>query len=250
MGVADVTHPDRALKLDDPATRARIDAHGVGDTLLAFSTQCRTAAAFRPVPDTPIVRPRAVIIAGMGGSAAGGDLLATCAADRLDVPMLVHRGYGLPALVGSRDFVIVTSYSGETAEALSAFEVALQRGAAVAVVTSGGRLGALARQRHLPRVEIPAGLMPRYALGYLLFSLLALLRTADLLAVKDAEVEEALVVLDRLGPDLGPDRPTAVNEAKRLALALDDHIPLIYGGPLTGAVAYRWKTDLEENAKT
>jgi len=250
MGVTDVAHRDRALKLDDPARRARIDTHGVGDTLLGFSTQCRTASAFRPVPDTPVPRPRAVIIAGMGGSAAGGDLLASCAAERLDVPVLVHRGYGLPALVGSRDLVIVTSYSGETAEALSAFEVGLQRGAAVAVVTSGGRLGVGARQRHLPRVEIPMGLMPRYALGYLFFSLLALLRAADLVPVKDEEVEEALVVLDELGSDLGPDRPTAGNEAKRLALELEDHIPLIYGGPLTGAVAYRWKTDLAENAKT
>ena len=39
-------------------------------------------------------------MAGMGGSAAGGDLLAACAAERLDVPVLVHRGYGLPALAG------------------------------------------------------------------------------------------------------------------------------------------------------
>jgi glucose/mannose-6-phosphate isomerase len=250
MGARDVADRDRALKLDDPVTRARIDAHGVGKTLLGFSTQCRMAAGLRPVPDTPLARPRAVIVAGMGGSAAGGDLLATCAAERLDVPVIVHRGYGLPALVGPRDLVVVTSYSGETAEALSAFEAGLQRGAAVAVVTSGGRLGALARQRHLPRVEAPAGLMPRYALGHLFFSLLALLRAADLIPVKDAEVEEALGVLEQLGPDLGPDRPAAANQAKGLALALEDRIPLIYGGPLTGAVAYRWKTDLEENAKT
>lgn len=191
-----------------------------------------------------------VIVAGMGGSAAGGDLLATCAAARLDVPVIVHRGYGLPAFVGRRDLVIVTSYSGETAEALSAFEAGLQRGAVVAVVTSGGQLGARARQRHLPRVEVPAGLMPRYALGYLFFSLLALLRAADLVPVKDEEIDEALVVLDQLGPEVGPRRPAATNEAKRLALAIEDRIPLIYGGPVTGAVAYRWKTDLEENAKT
>ncbi|HEY7647373.1 MAG TPA: bifunctional phosphoglucose/phosphomannose isomerase [Methylomirabilota bacterium] len=250
MGARDVADRDRTLKLDDRATRARIDVHGVAETLLGFARQCRMAASLRPVPDTPLTRPRAVVIAGMGGSAAGGDLLATCAAERLDIPVLVHRGYGLPALVGSRDLVIVTSYSGETAEALSAFEAALERGAAVAVVTSGGRLDALARQRQLPRVEVPTGLMPRYALGYLFFSLLALLRAADLVPVKDAEVEEALLVLEQLGPELGPDRPAAANEAKRLALALEDRMPVIYGGPLTAAVAYRWKTDLEENAKT
>ena len=51
------------------------------------------------------------------------------------------------------------------------------------------------------------------------------------------------------GDDLGPERPTDKNEAKRLALAIGTRLPAIYGGPLTGAVAYRWKTDLEENAK-
>lgn len=250
MGAHDVAERDRTLKLDDPEALARLDAHGVAKTLLAFPAQCRTAAGLRPVPETSLARPRAVIVAGMGGSAAGGDLLATCAAERLDVPVLIHRGYGLPALAGPRDLVIVTSYSGETAEALSAFEAGLQRGAVVVVVTSGGRLGALASQRHLPRVEVPSGLMPRYALGYLFFSLLALLRAADLVPVKDQEVDEALDVLERLGREVGPDRPTSANEAKRLALAIEPRIPLIYGGPLTGTVAYRWKTDLEENAKT
>jgi glucose/mannose-6-phosphate isomerase len=250
MGARDVADRDRTLKLDDPAARARIDAHGVGETLLGFSAQCRAAAALRPVPDMPLARPRTVVVAGMGGSAAGGDLLATCAAERLDVPVIVHRGYGLPALVGPRDLVIVTSYSGETAEALSAFQAGVQRGAVVAVVTSGGQLGARARQRQLPRVEVPAGLMPRYALGYLFFSLLALLRAADLVPVKDEEVDEALTVLEKLGAEVGPHRPAATNEAKRLALAIEGRIPLVYGGALTGAVAYRWKTDLEENAKT
>jgi glucose/mannose-6-phosphate isomerase len=249
MGTHDLAERDHLLRLDEPAALARVDAHGVGEMLRGFPAQCRTAAGLRPVPATPLARPRTVIVAGMGGSAAGGDLLVACAAERLDIPILVHRGYGLPALAGPRDLVIVTSYSGETAEALSALEAARQRGAALAVVTSGGRLAALARQHGLPRVEIPPGLMPRYALGYLLFSLLALLRAAGLAPVKDQEIEEALGVLERLGPEVTPGRPTAANEAKRLALVLVERLPLIYGGPLTGAVAYRWKTDLEENAK-
>lgn len=249
MAADDIAERDRALRLDDPAAVARIDAHAVRETLGAFPAQCRAAAGLRAVPDAAFPRPRAVIVAGLGGSAVGGDLLAAGAAERLDVPVLVHRGYGLPALVGPRDLVVVTSYSGETAEALSAVEAGLQRGAAVAVVTSGGRLGALARQRALPRVEVPPGLMPRLAVGYLFFSLLTLLRAADLVPVKDPEVDEALTVLDQLGPELAPTRPVAANEAKRLALALGDRLPVMYGGPLTAAVAYRWKTDLEENAK-
>src|SRR2546428_523382 len=99
-------------------------------------------------------------------------------------------------------------------------------------------------------VALPAGLMPRLALGYLFFPLLAILKSADLTVVKDSEVDEALVALDAQAGALGPGRPAAENEAKRLALALGSRLPVIYGGPLTGAVAYRWKTDLAENAKT
>jgi glucose/mannose-6-phosphate isomerase len=91
--------------------------------------------------------------------------------------------------------------------------------------------------------------MPRMALGYLFLPLLAALRAADLAVAKNGEIEEALDVVDALAAELRPERPTAANEAKRLAVAIGDRLPVVYGGPVTGAVAYRWKTDLEENAK-
>jgi glucose/mannose-6-phosphate isomerase len=91
--------------------------------------------------------------------------------------------------------------------------------------------------------------MPRMALGYLFFPGLAVLRGLGLEVATEAEVAEALDVVDVLAGDLVPERPSAENEAKRLALAIGDRMPAVYGGPLTGAVAYRWKTDVEENAK-
>jgi glucose/mannose-6-phosphate isomerase len=238
------------VTLDDPAAVERGDPHRARDILAAFPAQCRRAAELEPAPALGPLRPRAVIVAGMGGSAAGGDLLVACAAERLGVPVLVHRGYGLPALAGGQDLVVVSSYSGQTAEALSAAEAALARGCAVVVLTSGGRLGALAASRGVPRVTLPPGLMPRMALGYLFFPLLRVLRAAELAVVKDAELAEALDLLDELEGEFGPARPSGRNEAKRLALAIGDRLPVVYGGPATGGVAYRWKTDFEENAKT
>ncbi|MBI4246174.1 MAG: SIS domain-containing protein, partial [Candidatus Rokubacteria bacterium] len=238
------------MTLDDAAAIARGDGHRARDVLAAFPAQCREAARFRPAPPVAMPRPRAVIVAGMGGSAASGDLLAACAGERLDVPVLVHRGYGLPALAGERDLVIATSYSGDTAEAVSAAETALTRGATLVVVTSGGALAALAAARGLARVALPPSLMPRLALGYLFFPLLEVLRSVDLTVAKESEVDEALAVVARLAHELGPERPLATNDAKRLAVAIADRLPVVYGGPVTGAVAYRWKTDFEENAKT
>ncbi|HBH04564.1 MAG: hypothetical protein A2W08_11325 [Candidatus Rokubacteria bacterium RBG_16_73_20] len=237
------------MTLDDPALYERGDPHRARDVLAAFPEHCRVGAALRAEPPLAARRPALVVLAGMGGSAAGGDLLAACAAGHLEVPVLVHRGYGLPAAAGERALVLASSYSGETAEVLSAAEAALGRGAALVALSSGGALDALARARGVPRVALPAGLMPRMALGYLFFAAARVLEAAGLAVATDAELGEALAVVEALTAELVPGQPAEANEAKRLAWALGDRLAAVYGGPLTGPVAYRWKTDLEENAK-
>lgn len=237
------------MSLDDARFIQDRDPHRVSDILAAFPRQCREARALRAEPPVGGARPGLVVFAGMGGSAAGGDFAAACAFDQLDVPVLVHRGYGLPAAAGARALVIASSYSGETAEALSAAVAALERGAALVVITAGGRLAALARERRVPCVAVPGSLMPRMALGHLFFAGLGVLRDAGLAVATDAELDEALAVVEALTAELAPARPTADNEAKRLARAVAGRLPAVYGGPLTAAAAYRWRTDLEENAK-
>jgi glucose/mannose-6-phosphate isomerase len=211
--------------------------------------QCRAAVAIEArVP--PMKRPRVVVIAAMGGSAAAGDLVAGCAADRVEIPIVVHRGYGLPSVAWDDALVIAVSYSGDTAEVLSAVDTARARRLPLAIVTAGGALGTLATQRGIAAAFVPSGLMPRMALGYLFFPLARILRALDVDVVSGDEIEEALAVVEALGAELAPERPAAANEAKRLALAIGARWPAVYGGPVTGPVAYRWKTDFEENAKT
>jgi glucose/mannose-6-phosphate isomerase len=235
--------------LDDIDAIQRIDRHDARGVLAGFPAQCRRARELRASPAIAVARPRVVVMVGMGGSAAGADLLAACAAETIEVPVLVHRGYGLPATAGREALVIASSYSGDTAEVLSAVEVALARRVAVVIITSGGALGALAAERGLPRVMLPTGLMPRMALGYLVFPALGVLGDAGVPVAADADVDETLQVVDDQAADLVPAMGTDKNEGKRLALAIDRRLPAIYGGPLTAVAAYRWKTDLEENAK-
>jgi glucose/mannose-6-phosphate isomerase len=237
------------MMLDDLHAIGRIDRHDTRHILAQFAEHCRQGHALQPTPALPGGRPRVVVVAGMGGSAAGGDLVAACGAETLDVPILVHRGYGLPAAAARESLVVALSYSGDTAEVLSAVDVALERRIPVVAVTAGGALGALAQARGLSRVTLPSGLMPRMALGYLAFPLLRVLSACGAPAASAADIEEALSVLGDQTQDLVPECPTDKNEAKRLALAIGTRLPAIYGGQLTGAVAYRWKTDLEENAK-
>jgi glucose/mannose-6-phosphate isomerase len=238
------------VNLDDPRALAQADPHDARRVLAEFPAQCRTARTLKAAPALTARRPRVVIVAGMGGSAAGGDLLAACAADTVDVPVLVHRGYGLPAVAGPDALVVVVSYSGDTAEALSAFDAAVARRVPVVALTAGGALAERATARRLPRVALPGGLMPRMALGYMFLPAVALLADAGVTVATAAAVDEAISAVATLAPELAPERPAADNEAKRLASAIGDRLPAIYGGPDTATVAYRWKTDIEENAKT
>jgi glucose/mannose-6-phosphate isomerase len=191
-----------------------------------------------------------VVVAGMGGSAAAGDLVAACAADRVEIPVVVHRGYGLPSVAWDDTLVLAVSYSGNSAEVLSAVDTARARRLPMILVTAGGVLASLATQRALPCALVPGGLMPRMALGYLFFPMARILRALDVDVVSGQEIDDALAVVDALGVELAPERPVEANEAKRLALAIGTRWPAVYGGPVTGPVAYRWKTDFEENAKT
>jgi glucose/mannose-6-phosphate isomerase len=237
------------MRLDDLGAVQRIDRHDTRCVLAEFPAQCWRARELCAAPAIAVDRPRLVVMAGMGGSAAGAALLAACAAETVDVPVVVHRDYGLPAAAGRGALVIASSYSGDTAEVLSAVEIALARRVPTVVITSGGALSALAAEHGLPRVMLPPGLMPRMALGYLVFSALGALAGGGVPVAADDEVDEALQVVAAQAADLVPEVTTDTNEAKRLALAIDRRLPAVYGGPLTAAAAYRWKTDLEENAK-
>jgi glucose/mannose-6-phosphate isomerase len=237
------------MTLDDPAVLERADPHRAREALAAFPAQCRAALALRATPPMSIRRPTLVVLVGMGGSAAGAELIGGCAAERLDVPIVVHRDYGLPPTAGKHALVVASSYSGDTAEVLSAAEAALERAVPLVALTAGGRLETLASARGFPRVKLPHGLMPRMALGYLFFPALRILADAGLAIATDAEISEAVDVVSVLAAELGPARPVAQNEAKRLALTIGARLPAFYGGPSTGGVAYRWKTEVEENAK-
>jgi len=232
--------------LGDADVLARHDPRGVHRLLAEFPAQCREALGLRPSRELAD-RPQLVILAGMGGSAASGDLLA--AANREPVPVIVHRGYDVPTAVGPGTLVIASSYSGETAETISAFARAIDAGAAACAVTSGGRLAELASRHDAPLVTLPSGFMPRFALGYLFFPLIRLLGGAGLRTVPAAEIDDAVNVVAQMGHALGPTSPPGDNEAKQLVLELDDRIPVVYGGQTTAMAAYRWKTDIEENAK-
>jgi glucose/mannose-6-phosphate isomerase len=193
-----------------------------------------------------------ILVLGVGGSAIGGDLLQGIVGDRLKRPIIVNRSYSIPGWVDRQTLILACSYSGNTEETLSATEEAAKRGARIAAVTSGGRLYSFSQRRRFPVLKIPTGWPPRAAIGFQLFAPLGLLVRLGWIAKKALPVEESCDSLERfILSKLAPQVSTSRNPAKRLARTLQGRLPVIYGasGGWEG-VTYRWRTQLEENAKT
>lgn len=194
---------------------------------------------------------RAIVLAGMGGSAIGGDLVAATFEGVLTAPMRVVRDYHIPAYVGADTLFLASSNSGNTEETLAAYDAAKAAGARIVALSTGGELAQRAARDGVPLVSFPGGLQPRAALGYALVPVLAVLARLDLMPrAVVSEVDEAVEVLGQLRSELEPDAPHDANPARRLAAHFHGKIPVVYGSQAErGVVAYRWKTQINENAK-
>jgi glucose/mannose-6-phosphate isomerase len=195
----------------------------------------------------PVDAAGGVIVAGMGGSASGGRLALGALGQRLTRPLAVWDGYGLPGWAGPSTLVLCSSYSGRTEETLSAYDEAALRGAPRLVVTTGGPLAERARRDRAPVIPIPGGFQPRAAVGYLLVSALEAARLAGAAPLLHDEIEAAAGLAEALAAEWGPDGGDA-GLAKTLARALHGTVPVLVGAEAAAAAAYRWKTQLNENA--
>jgi glucose/mannose-6-phosphate isomerase len=240
--------------LDDAAALAALDSQDVLGAVERFARQCGDAWAIgraaTGLPDGADVD--SVVVLGMGGSGVSGDVAACVVEPRLAVPLRTIKGYGpLPGWVGRNTIVFAVSYSGSTEETLAALAEANERGARVIAVSSGGPLREKAVEHGFAHIEIPSGLQPRASLGYLTLPLLAALEKIGLVPSFEADVEEAIGVLEELGRACGREVPRADNPAKDLAARIFGRVPVVYGGQGVAEVAaYRFKCDLNEYGKT
>ncbi|MFQ5524334.1 MAG: bifunctional phosphoglucose/phosphomannose isomerase [Acidimicrobiia bacterium] len=188
-----------------------------------------------------------ILYAGMGGSGIAGDY-AMAVAGTTTTRIAVHKGYApLPEWVQRvRPLVVAASYSGNTEETLSMVRAAWEAGLDVATITTGGELGRLSAEHGWPTVPVPAGMQPRAAVGYMVGAVVRLLESAH--AVDDQRV--ALAEAADLADEAVAEGSPRWVEAEQIAGALQGRIPIIYGGgPVSGTVAQRWKTQINENAK-
>ena len=161
---------------------------------------------------------------------------------------MLARGYALPPWATPDTMVLCASYSGNTEETLAVYEAAGALGAPRIVATTGGKLADAARAEDVPVVPLPGGFQPRAAVAY---SLVVALEVAWLCGAGErlhAEIDVAAAHTEQLVEMWGPDAPSDCL-AKELARGLHGTIPQIAGSGLTSPIAYRWKTQINENAK-
>ena len=188
-------------------------------------------------------KPLNVVITGLGGSGIGGTIVADLLADRCPVPILVNKDYHLPAFVSKDTLVIACSYSGNTEETLMAMAEALEAGAQVATITSGGTMGGRADEAGLNKIVVPGGNPPRSMLGYALVSLLYYAKHFDL---GDLDLDKEIPAIAR---QLQTDAEDMKAQTAQLAEKLQGKTVATYAANGMGGIATRWRQQLNENAK-
>ncbi|MHB8533791.1 MAG: bifunctional phosphoglucose/phosphomannose isomerase [Solirubrobacteraceae bacterium] len=244
-----------SLTADPPAQEisremiARVDSSGQLADVLAIPEHLRDAvwraeSAIMQDWDTPA----GLVVAGMGGSAIGGALARAALGDHASRPIFVTRAYGLPTWTTPDTMVLCASYSGETEETLACYESAGALGAKRTVVTTGGRLAEMARADGVPVIPLPGGFQPRAAVAYMIVAALEVAALCGVGPRLTPEIDVAASHLEQLVEEWGPDAPED-SLAKEVARGLRGTTPVIAGAGLTAPVAYRWKTQVNENAK-
>jgi glucose/mannose-6-phosphate isomerase len=193
---------------------------------------------------------RQIVIAGVGGSAIGGDLVTAFAAPLAKVPISVWRNYDLPHhAAGPQTLVVLTSHSGNTEEVLGSFEHAMRAGTHILAITTGGELSERAQAAGVPVWHFTHAGQPRAAIGFSAGLLLSALHQLGCLPDPTSEIENATASMRAQQEYLAAEVPVVQNPAKRMAGQLIDRWPVFIGADLLAPVARRWRTQVAELAK-
>lgn len=189
------------------------------------------------------IHPQNVVIAGMGGSGIAGTFISEYANYRkAEVPVITSKTYSLPYFVNENSLVVISSYSGNTLETISALETAIHKKATIVAITSGGKIAEICKEYNIATILIPGGFPPRAALGYSIVSMFAILSKYNIFFYEwEAETFESITFIDLYQKEIQ-------EQAKRIAETLYQTYPIIYslGGE---AVSLRLRQQLNENSK-
>ena len=184
-----------------------------------------------------------IIVTGLGGSGIGGTILSELIQAECPIPVIINKDYFLPEFVNANSLVIISSYSGNTEETLSAMRQAINKKAQIVCITSGGKVLEIAKEHKYDTIIIPGGHPPRSCIGYSLVQLFKIVQfnkfvKTDLLK----QVADSIILLNK-------ENSAIKLEATTIAKLLNGKIPVIYSLGTSEGVAVRFRQQINENSK-
>jgi len=186
---------------------------------------------------------RNVLICGLGGSGIGGTIVSDIISSKVNIPIAATKDYSIPNFVNEHTLVIANSYSGNTEETLYALEKCQARGAEIAVISSGGKLKAIAEENEYNKIIIPGNHPPRGMIGYAFTELFFMLNHYGIIDDSfKADFDKAITLLDTEKADIQ-------KQAMDLAKKMYKQTPVIYVANGFEGVAVRFRQQINENSK-
>jgi glucose/mannose-6-phosphate isomerase len=245
------------LLLDDIAAMAALDSGNMMEAVASSGAQMREAVATIDRTKLAAVadggKPRAVLVAGVGGSGVSGDVLMAVAGPSSSIPITVERTHILQGWASPLDLVIAVSCSGETEETLSLAAEAARRGTRLVTIGAAGSSLEKLSEQTAGAIHFPInahGRMPRASLWTITTPLLMIAAALEICDLTDEDFAITADAMDQLSADSGPSVSLVENEAKSLGLALAESFPMVWGsGGIGRAASNRFMAQLAENSK-
>ena len=185
-----------------------------------------------------------VVIAGMGGSGIGGNLIKALTSEEIIVPIEVSKSYDIPAFVNANTLFIACSFSGNTEETLAAADKAKAKGAQIVAITSGGKMGEFVAANGYDSISIPGrSNSPRASIGYSFVQILLILKHYGLIPTDHFSEVKASSDL------LAKEQQAIQAKAKELTAHFKNKLPILYGDTKMEAVLVRAQQQIAENSK-
>ena len=186
---------------------------------------------------------RNILICGLGGSGIGGTIVSDIISPKVNIPITATKDYSIPNFVNEHTLVIANSYSGNTEETLYALEKCQLRGAEIAVITSGGKLKAIAEENKYNKIIIPGNQPPRAMFGYAFTELFFMLNHYGIIDDSfKSDFTKAIELLDT-------EKNNIQEQAMSLAKKMYKQTPVIYVANGFEGVAVRFRQQINENSK-
>lgn len=224
------------------------DSLDISAATAGLPAQCRKAADSSPLGALPVGEGiSSVVLVGVGGSGVAGDIARAVAGPTCPVPISVLKSYECPAFVGPDTLVVAISFSGDTSETVEVARSALDAGARLVVVASGGQLAEIAKDSGVALWQVDDTLpAPRTAVAAMSLPVLLTLEALGLCEPLAGHIDAAISQLESRAAELS----VTGSPAQKLARRIGRTIPIVYGGGDLGtAAAVRWKSQFNENPK-